>query len=60
MMHPQIRFCDIKKEYHTCDYSCDSFKQERFEATSESVQTEEIEINHSLSIEESESNDIRG
>lgn len=54
------KYCDIQKQYTHRIHSCNHYLEERFEATDESIQTEEYEIKHELSIEESESNDIRG
>lgn len=53
------RFCDIHKNYSHKIHGCFSYVEERFEATDESIQTEEYELNTELSVEESESNDTR-
>src|SRR6185312_7364820 len=54
---PYNRFCDINKKYTNMYSTCPHFLEERFEATPESTQTEEIEINHNLSIEREDEND---
>lgn len=56
----EYKFCDIQKDYTHRIHSCRHYVEERFEATADSVQTEEFELNHDLSIERSQSNDING
>ena len=52
-----LGYCDVHKTYTPSTYKCSAFKEERFEATHDSIQTEEIEINHDLSIERDDQND---
>jgi hypothetical protein len=54
---PEMRFCDKHKLFTHQDITCPEYLEEKFEATENSVQTEEIDINHDLSIEKSEEND---
>ena len=51
------RYCDVYKTFTGPKHTCHSYKEERYEATVESIQTEEIEINHDLELEGSQLND---
>lgn len=57
---PHKRYCDIYKDYTNYQHSCALYKKERFEATADSIQTEELSLDLDLSIEGSQSNDPRG
>jgi hypothetical protein len=59
LVNPDLRYCDLQCTYTNKNLWCNNYKEERFEATKDSIQTEEFEIKHDLSIEESESNDAR-
>jgi hypothetical protein len=54
--HPdsEIRFCDNHKLFMHQDLTCGEYLEEKFEATENSVQTEELEINHEMSVEEND------
>lgn len=53
------RMCDVYKEYTHKIHTCALYKEEKFEAQHDSIQTEEIDLNYEISVEESEKNDTR-
>jgi hypothetical protein len=54
--HPdaEMGFCDKHKLFTHQDITCPEYLEEKFEATENSVQTDELEINHEMSVEEND------
>jgi hypothetical protein len=52
-----MRFCDKHKLFTHQDITCPEYLEEKFEATENSVQTKEYEINHEMSVEQNDPRD---
>jgi hypothetical protein len=53
----EMRFCDKHKLFTHQDITCPEYLEEKFEATENSVQTKEYEINHEMSVEQNDPRD---
>jgi hypothetical protein len=53
------RYCDVYKYSTKYNHTCALYTEEKFEATDDSIQTKELNLDYNLSIEESELIDPR-